>query len=55
MIKTNSCEPFIEVVDSTLNKLENSDVIQDILDTWEGGMILKILKKKSKQQAVTYF
>ena len=29
--KAHSCEPFIEV-DDTLNKLKNSDVIQDILD-----------------------
>ena len=40
MIKANSCEPFIEVVDSTLNKLENSDVIQDILDNDDEYLIL---------------
>ena len=38
--KANSCEPFIEV-DDTLNKLKNSDVIQDILDNDDEYLILK--------------
>ena len=37
--KANSCEPFIEV-DDTLNKLENSNVIQDILDNDDEYLIL---------------
>ena len=35
----NSCEPFIEV-DGTLNKLKDSDVIQDILDNDDEYLIL---------------
>ena len=35
----NSFEPFIEV-DDTLNKLKNSDVIQDILDNDDEYLIL---------------
>ena len=38
--KANSCEPFIEV-DDTLNKLENGNVIQDILDNDDEYLILK--------------
>ena len=37
--KANSCEPFIEV-DDILNKLKNSDVIQDILDNDDDYLIL---------------
>ena len=37
--KANSCEPFIEV-DDTLNKLKDSDVIQDILDNDDEYLIL---------------
>ena len=40
MIKTNSCEAFIKVVECTPNKLENSDVIQDILDNDDEYLIL---------------
>ena len=52
--KANSCEPFIEV-DDTLNKLENSDVIQDILDNDDEYLILKGISSKLTRNLLETF